>query len=148
MSEESLNYQLIHHLLACRHPDLKQSGITVGLARAAAEHVADLLLDLGCQLQSNYIEGLVSVQTYFEPRSSAYIPDIGVSIGMFEIAGCMTLRVMIRTQTPQVNATDTVFEPGMRHRGNWYLPVKDSATPADLLEHLRRSGGHVWRAAA
>ncbi|MNZ65442.1 hypothetical protein D3C78_836370 [compost metagenome] len=151
MTTSTVNHQVIQHLLGSGHPDLKYGGVTAGLVAIAAEEVAGQLLDFGFRLHSAFQDGLAVVQNYYEPRSGAYIPDVGLSIGIFECKGSPTLKVMLRLAPPSADmppGPDGLFDPAIRVRRVWFMPLNDAARPSDLVEYLRKFPGQSLRAAA
>ncbi|HHH9443129.1 TPA: hypothetical protein ACP32N_005117 [Pseudomonas aeruginosa] len=145
-----LNHQVIHHLMSSNHPDLHHGRVTANLVEVAGEVLQDQFLDNGFCLHSSFMDGQVLVQTYHEPRSGAFMPDIGFSLGLFLDRGSCPLKILLHAGSTPVSLCEaaSLFEPAVRISRDWFLPLRDSLRAADLLGYLRKTTIQVLGAAA
>ena len=150
-NDQSLNHQVIQHLMSSNHPDLHYGRVTSNLVEVAGEVIQDQFLDSGFCMHSAFLDGQVVVQTYHEPRSGAFMPDVGISLGLFLDGTSCPLKVLLRanSSTPvMVPEANGLFEPAIRISRDWFLPVRDWARSPDLLMYLRATAIQVLGAAA
>lgn len=153
--ERKINSCVFEHLLDLQHPDLNGGVITAAMIESAGDAVADLMLDLGFQLQNSFMDGGDVVHSYLNPRNGHLIEGFSFTLELLtELNLGPCLHVLWRATGP-TSVHGSVFGQPIRKSRGWYLPLMDSASVKDLIygalprqPGLIRNSSTDWQIAA
>lgn len=142
----TVNYGVLEHLFEVCPADLEVTAISIQLVRAAGDAIADMMLDVGFQVESSFIDGRDVVQSYFNPRTGGMVEGLAFTLAITEAPNRgANLHVLLRVPGPQA-ASNPAFGSAMRESRGWYQPLTNSATASDVLCAIQ-PGGVIARGA-
>jgi hypothetical protein len=143
----TVNLGVLEHLFDVCAPDLQASEISLKLIRAAGDAIADMMLDIGYQVETTYIDGRDVVQSYFNPRTGSIVDGLAFTLGLAasENRG-VNLHVLLKVEGPQVNSSDALSSAVRESRG-WYQPLNNCATVEDVLDSIIPETFSPWKTA-
>lgn len=130
---------VLEHLLQEQRLDLTATEITPVLLHAVGEAIADMMLDLGYRLDTEFLDGRDVVQSYLCPRTGQQLNLLGMTLVLLAGPGEAGLAVLVRGQGPS-SVAHSSLGGAVRYSGTWYRQLTAAATADDLLEH---AGGPV-----
>lgn len=145
MMTRTVNQGVLEHFLEMCQAELQASEITINLIKAAGDAFADLMLDIGYQVESTFIDGRDVVQTYFNPRTGGYIEGLAFTLGLAisENRG-VNLHVLLKVSGPGVDSC-AALSSAVREARGWYQPLNSCATVWDVLNVVEPGSVPVWK---
>lgn len=141
----TVNFGVIEHLFEMCRPELQATEITIKMIRAAGDAVADMMLDIGYQVETTYVDGRDVVQSYFNPRTGSIVDGLAFTLGLAvtENRG-VNLHVLLKVEGPLVNSNDALSSAVRESRG-WYQPLNNCATVRDVLDAVIPAIFSPWK---
>jgi hypothetical protein len=151
-----VNYGVLEHLFEVCPADMEVTSISIQLIRAAGDAIADMMLDVGYQVETSYMDGRDVVQTYFNPRTGGIVEDLAFTLALTETPNRgANLHVLLKVPGPQVKSCESLGSAVRESRG-WYQALNSCATVWDVLSAInpgitsprKTEQAFQWRVAA
>ncbi|MGE8065188.1 hypothetical protein [Pseudomonas sp. NPDC089569] len=140
----TVNQSVLEHFLEMCQAELRVREISISLIKAAGDVFADLMLDIGYQVESTFIDGRDVVQTYFNPRTGGYIEGLAFTLGLTSVDRGVNLHVLLRVNGPGVKSC-AALSSAVREARGWYQPLNSCATALDVLNAVDPGSIPVWK---
>ena len=113
--------------------DLAVTDMCPDLLRSVGSAIADMFLDQGYQLVSEFQDGRDLVQSYFSLRTGQALDLLGVTMVLNGLSEQMPVSLLVRCDAA---ASDSFPRAGnaVRFRGTWYRQITAQTTIQDVVD--------------